>query len=307
MPATIKAEREYIDRALQQKNTWLPLDKGYKSQEFFVSHYGIENQRWIVYYSDQAHDRSKKTLDKEVKKEATQIQKDLSSLEKKEFGCEADARKALNISAKKWRYHSPINVQTTSLKQYTERGRPTANAAYVEVYNITAQFSFNQDLFNATLDQRSCFILATNVLTERSNQAQILNAYKGQDYTEKGFAFLKKPEFFTSSLNLEKPGRIDAILMIMVLSLLIYSLAQRRLRNALAKHKETIPDQLKKPTSNPTMRWVFQLFEGVDFISVQLDNIKKSFIQGLNEIRKKIVSLLGGNILEIYQINHVEG
>jgi transposase len=296
VPATIKAEQEYISRALQQKNEWLPLDNGYKSQEFPSSQYGIENQRWIVYYSDQAHDRSKKTLDKEVKKEAVQIQKDLSSLGKKQFGCEADAHKALNAIAKKWRYHLSFNAQTVSEKQYTGRGRPTADTAYTEVYHISAEFNFNQASFDATLHQRSCFVLATNVSQEKSDQGQILKAYKGQDHTEKGFAFLKKPEFFTSSLNLEKPGRIEAILMIMVLSLLIYSLAQRRLRNALIQSKETIPDQLKKPTNNPTMRWVFQLFEGVDLIIANLDPIKKTFIQGLNETRKKIVSLLGGNI-----------
>ena len=76
-------------------------------------------------------------------------------------------------------------------------------------------------------DQRSCFVLATNTSAESLPAAETLEAYKKQDYTEKGFAFLKKPEFFTSSLNREKPCRIEAILMIMVLSLLVYSLAQR--------------------------------------------------------------------------------
>jgi hypothetical protein len=36
-----------------------------------------------------------------------------------------------------------------------------------------------------------------------------------------------------------------------------------RLRELLAATSQTIPDQVKKPTSRPTMRWVLQCFEGI--------------------------------------------
>jgi len=45
--------------------------------------------------------------------------------------------------------------------------------------------------------------------------------------------------------------------MIMVLCLLVYNLAQRQLRLALALAQDTIPNQLGKPTNSPTLRWVF--------------------------------------------------
>jgi hypothetical protein len=48
--------------------------------------------------------------------------------------------------------------------------------------------------------------------------------------------------------------------MMMALCLLVYNLGQRQLRQALAQHDETIPNQLGKPTSSPTLRWVFQCF-----------------------------------------------
>ena len=178
---------------------------------------------------------------------------------------------------------------------------------YENAYTLAVKFTFNQDVFDEILHQNSCFVLATNMPKETLSDQQVLEAYKKQDYSEKGFAFLKKPEFFTSSLNLEKPGRIEAILMIMVLSLLVYSIAQRRLRKQLEEHNQTIPDQLKKPTKNPTMRWVFQLFEGIDFVVVQLDGIEKAFIQGLNEVRQQIISLLGQNVLKIYQTTWSKG
>ncbi len=43
-------------------------------------------------------------------------------------------------------------------------------------------------------------------------------------FVERGFRFLKDPIFFTSTLFLKKPERIEALLMVMTLSLLIYTI-----------------------------------------------------------------------------------
>jgi len=81
----------------------------------------------------------------------------------------------------------------------------------------------------------------------------ILTAYKGQGASvERGFRFLKDPMFFASSLFLEKPARIMALLMVMGFSLLVYALAERVLRTELVQRDESIPNQVGKtdPTSN---------------------------------------------------------
>ena len=52
----------------------------------------------------------------------------------------------------------------------------------------------------------------------------------------------------------------------MALCLLVYNLGQRQLRQALAQHDETIPNQLGKPTVSPTLRWVFQCFMAVHLV-----------------------------------------
>ena len=44
--------------------------------------------------------------------------------------------------------------------------------------------------------------------------------------------------------------------MIMALSLLIYSLAERKLRQTLKEMNATVPDQRRKPTQRPTIRSV---------------------------------------------------
>lgn len=74
------------------------------------------------------------------------------------------------------------------------------------------------------------FILATNDLdTSRLSSQAMLEHYKEQGISaERGFRFLKDPLFFAHSLFLKKPERLMALLMVMELSLLIYSLAERK-------------------------------------------------------------------------------
>jgi len=91
----------------------------------------------------------------------------------------------------------------------------------------------------------------------------MLRYYKGQQTVERGFRFLKDKCFHVSEIYLKKEERIEALSMIMVLSLLIYSFAEWRLRERLRETGLTVPNQLNKPTQRPTMRWVFEIFMGV--------------------------------------------
>lgn len=86
---------------------------------------------------------------------------------------------------------------------------------------------------------------------------------------ERGFAFLKDPLFLASSVFVTKPERIVALSLVMVLCLLVYRLAEHRLREQLAATGQTVPNQLKQPTDRPTMRWIVQCFEGVSLVTSQ--------------------------------------
>jgi transposase len=59
--------------------------------------------------------------------------------------------------------------------------------------------------------------------------------------------------------------------MVMGLALLIFALAERQLRMRLKQENATIPSQTGKPTQTPTMRWVFQRFEGIDLLLILQD------------------------------------
>jgi len=75
------------------------------------------------------------------------------------------------------------------------------------------------------------FVLASNDIYLEPEV--MLNYYKGQQTVERGFRFLKDKCFHVSEVFLKKEERIETLCMIMVLSLLIYSFAEWRLRERL--------------------------------------------------------------------------
>jgi len=97
----------------------------------------------------------------------------------------------------------------------------------------------------ALVDQQSCFILATNELDEGQLSTQAgLDGYKGQARAERGFRFLKDPQFLASSLYLKKPERIMALLMVMTVCLLVY--AASNTASAPPSRRTERPSQTKK-------------------------------------------------------------
>ena len=129
-------------------------------------------------------------------------------------------------------------------------------------------------------------ILATNVLgvNELSN-AQMIAKYKEQQSAERGFAFLKAPLFFTESVFLKSPERIEALCLIMGLCLLVYTLAQRYLGQALQPAKSCLKNQLGKRTERRILRWIFQCFQAVHLLTI--DSVKE--IGNLTDERLEIL------------------
>jgi transposase len=84
--------------------------------------------------------------------------------------------------------------------------------------------------------------------------------------------------------------------MVMGLCLLVYSLAQRLLRQALAQTQQSLKNQLKKPTQTPTMRWIFQYFQSIHLVTV--GTLKQ--ISNLTEERLQILGFMGAACQKYY-------
>jgi len=117
---------------------------------------------------------------------------------------------------------------------------------------------------------------------------------------ERGFRFLKDPLFFASRFFLKKPSRIMGLLMVMGLSLLIYALAEHDLRLKLQQQNQSIPDQKGSPTQRPTMRRVFQMFEGIHILLVETGQTRQRRTLNVPDVHIQIATLLGQPILKFY-------
>jgi transposase len=149
--------------------------------------------------------------------------------------------------------------------RYSTRGRPGPDARPNQVvYQIDGALASTLTSRQALIDQHCCFILATNELDHTQLPPQeILAGYKGQVHVERGFRFLKDPQFLASSLYLKKPERIMALLMVMTVCLLVYAAMEYRIRQALKDHAATFPDQRGQRIQHPTARWVCHYVVGL--------------------------------------------
>ena len=80
----------------------------------------------------------------------------------------------------------------------------------------------------------------------------VLAGDKGQAQVERGFRFLKDPQFLASSLYLKKPERIMALLMVMTVCLLVYAALEYRIRMVLKEQEATF--RTKKASAFRTRR-----------------------------------------------------
>ena len=117
---------------------------------------------------------------------------------------------------------------------------------------------------------------------------------------ECGFRFLKDKNFHVSEVYLKKEERIEELCMIMVLSHLIYSFAEWKLRQELKETEQAIPNQLSKPTQRPTMHWVFEIFMGVIVSAITDGGTTIKTIAHLSEPRIAILELLASECKKHY-------
>lgn len=170
-------------------------------------------------------------------------------------------------------------------------------------YKIEAKFERNIVKMDTALNSKGRFIVATNDLDEEGyTDKTMLVEYKGQQDVEGGFKFLKDPWFMVDSIFLKSPRRIEALMMVMTLCLMIYNVAQYKMRNILKEKNETLPNQLGKQVKNPTMRWIFQIMEGISIVRFYKNSKKliKEVIANLSDLKKKIICLFGNTAIKMY-------
>jgi transposase len=302
VPETITEAKNIILKSSEEIQ-WKQLENGYKIAPF-TSNYGDIEQRWLLVYSEQAYNREKRTLEKNLIKKDEAIKNTLWRLGNETFDCEKDAQSALQKTEKKNNLYD-IESKVVPIMKYAKKGKPKpGDEKIIFGYKIESSFERNQNEVNKLLTSKGRFILTTNDLNEKKfPNENILNEYKEQQNVEGGFRFLKDPWFMVDSIFLKSPKRIEALMMVMTLCLMVYNISQYKLRTALKEKDETLPNQINKEVQNPTMRWIFQIMEGINIIQFFENEIEKpikELITNINDLRKRIICLFGDTARVMY-------
>jgi len=258
VPLSIKKAKNLVKVPISKELK--PSDiKGYSYQEEKVFYGGIE-QRWLLIESTERKKADLKKLTKKISEEFLKTNKQLVKLEKEEFEKKSLAELKIKDLTAKLKYHQISDIEIS------ER----LNKEQTIVYQIKCKLIENQELIKKHENSCGRFILATNILdTTKLAPTEILRIYKEQQSTERGFRFIKDPLFFADSLFVKNPERVETMMMLMALCLLVYNLGQRQLRITLKTQKATVKNQLNKPTESPTLRWIFQCFQGIHILITQ--------------------------------------
>jgi transposase len=278
------------------------LQEGYRYHELTSTYGGIE-QRWVLIYSEPRQPQAQRTVDRQLRQQSEADVKALKKLCRSTFACEADARQALATFERDLQATCLSASWIRATPRYGTRGRPRHGSQPEQlVYQIDGALASSLTTRQARIDQQSCFILATNELdTAQLPPQEVLAGYRGQVQVERGFRFLKDPQFFASSLYLKKPERIMALLMVMTVCLLVYAALEYRIRNALKDHEATFPDQQGKRIQQPTARWVFHYFVGIHLLC-QAGHWP--MVLNLTEEHQHLLRLLGKPYMQFYDVRY---
>jgi transposase len=302
IPQTLKIVSQVIRQALRH-DAWQVLDDATRYPCLNLCHYGMA-QRWVVVSTEAAQQRAATSVRKAQQRELEAIDKQRLHLQAKRFASPQQAQDALCALSTSWRYHHVASTELIEHQRYAGKGRPHANTPIKAIeWQMQAEVCPDAEALRWSQQHKGCFVLGTNIEAHELSDEEVIAAYKAQSQVESGFRFLKDPLFFVASLFVKKPSRMQGLLMVMTLALLVYSVAQRRLRQALARQNESLPNQINQPTQRPTLRWVFQVLEGIHRVRVIVQDHVHDLIEGLNEVRIKILRLFGQEVCQIYQIS----
>jgi transposase len=286
----------------QESKQWKDLSDGSGQYLVLVQALPQGKERWVIVRTKARLQSAKISVEKKVDKALKAWQKRLWHISCQKFSCEQDAERAWEQALKGKPVWLLASYTLKEESKYQQKGRPKKDTPADQVtWQLEPTLQVDEPLVAALVKQEADFIVATNILEEQDLSAeQVLTTYKEQGGVERGFRFLKDPLFLASSVFVKKPERVMALGFIMVLCLLVYRLAEQLLRTQLMTTEQTVPNQVNKPTNRPTMRWIFQCFEGIDLLYIHIGSRWHMRILGLQPLHRHVLRLLGPLYCQIY-------
>ena len=265
----------------------------YKAYETNVTLYDRQ-YRAIVIHSSAQDKRRQKRIDRKLANDRKILEDKMKPIKTRSFACLSDAEAELKRLTQTPSYYYTITGNIEQKLVYP-RGRPRKNAPrkirerrFFILPNITEK----KEAIEKNRQQAGCFVLLTNRPkngADGQTPKQLLETYKGQSGIEHNFGFLKDP-LIVNDLFLKKPERIEALGMILLMSLLIWNLMQRSMRLYVKNNNTTLPGWDGKKTDRPTSFMMTTKFKGLHIVRF---NGKRTLKPCLNPIQIKYLDALG--------------
>ncbi len=174
------------------------------------------------------------------------------------------------------------------------RGRPGADTKYKQVQKHSFELTWAIDPQALAQEQVAdgVFPLISNVTDW--DEEELPRAYKRQPTIEKRFSQLKS-DFAVAPVWLKNVHRIEALLLVYYLVLLVQSLLERELRQAMERADlEALPLYPEgRACRRPTARRVFDIFEPIQRHHLRLaDGSEQTLVTELTPLQRKILRLL---------------
>ena len=303
LPDTFGISEELKERAWHE-NQWqeagqiagTPGSATYRFQEFSGEIEGI-TYRFIAVNSSSLDKRKEKSLDRQIEKEEQTLTKAIAELAKITYACRPDADCAWKnwLAKQKPKYHqleATITEESVTGKR-SSRGRPRnddAQPSVQTVYRLTAKITGrNESAIQKAYDLARTFILITSAPAIPA--IEILRDYKDQYKVEQRFGFLKDP-YYVGPLFLKKENRIKGLHHVLLLTLLIYCLFERRVRLNLKAEGEPFHVAGSYKTYTPT---------GVTLLE-NLDELHIAWIFTPGKIRRELPKNISAKALRILRL-----
>lgn len=183
--------------------------------------------------------------------------------------------------------------EDVTLRQ-ASRGRPSKDTKYVKKVKLRYRLASRADTLRLMEESATdgVFPLITNV---RDMDAEaVLRAYKRQPVIEKRFSQLKT-DFEVAPVYLKEVSRIQSLLCVYFLVLLVQSLLEREIRQAMQREDiETLPLYPEgRPCRRPTTRRLLDIFEPLERHELTLpDGSQEHLHPTLTPLHRQLLRLL---------------
>jgi len=303
MPANFKECKRVIDEAVE-KDTWqevgiLANNEGtakkpsayYRAQEGIVE---VEcySYRAITCHSSAYDKRRQKSIEIQLKKDRTALEKTIQDSLLPVYQCHDDAeaaRRQITKLASKSLHNIDAEITEPPVfkRKRPKKGEPRVAKEFR--YELITTLNENPEKTKTLRTRAGCFVLITSLDDkDQWTPSELLRMYKEQDGIEKNFGFIKDPAII-NAIFLKKTSRIEVFGLVLLLALLIWRLIERDLRQHIERTNTPLPGWKPKGTTRPTTFMMSIKFKQITVLTI--DGVRR-LARPLNSEQLKFLEAL---------------